>query len=299
MKIGIFVRTFVRPHVVEALDAAASHGFDLVQFNFVSAGVSSHPQHIDPSLLDTLQRELVRRRIRLAAVSGTFNLIHPDPVRRREGLGRFRGLLAACRRLGAPVLTLCTGTRDPDDPWKGHPDNARPEAWRDLRESLAAILPAAEEHRVTLAFEPETANVVDSARKGRQLLDEMKSPRLKVVMDAANLFRPGELFRMRETLDEAFHLLGRDIVMAHSKDVRPGVGPVAAGQGVLDYDHYLNLLRALGPELPLMLHSLAEREVPGAIAFLRTKMNGVKAPAEALSRGRPPAARPQPARAGL
>lgn len=279
MRIGILVKTFVRSSFAEVLDAVASHGVDCIQFNFDCVGLPTLPERLDPTLLDSIRREASQRRIHLAAVSGVFNLIHPDLAQRREGVRRFRTLAAACHRLGAPVVTLCTGTRDPNDLWRSHPDNAKPEAWRDLRASLAELLPVAAEHNLVLAFEPETANVVDSARKGRQLLDEIKSPRLKVVMDGANLFRAGELFRMRETLDEAFHLLGRDIVLAHAKDLRPGGhGHVPAGRGVLDYDHYLALLRATDPSLPIILHSLAERDVPGSVAFLRSKLSGSKTP---------------------
>ena len=280
MKIGIVARTFARASFAETLDAVVSHGLDCIQFNFTCVGLPLLPEHIELSVLDSIRQELARRRIRLAAVSGICNLIHPDPVERRAGLRRFRTLAQACRRLGAPIITLCTGTRDPQDPWRGHPDNARPEAWQDLRASLAVILPLAQEFNLVLAFEPEAANVVDSARKGRQLLDEIRSPRLKVVMDAANLFHPGELSRMREILDEAFHLLGRDIVLAHAKDIRPGGhGHLPAGKGVLDFDHYLDLLRTTDPALPLILHTLEEHEAPGCVAFLRSKLNGEKAPA--------------------
>ena len=37
----------------------------------------------------------------------------------------------------------------------------------------------AAEYDVVMAFEPEVANVVDSARKGRLLLDAMRSPHLE------------------------------------------------------------------------------------------------------------------------
>jgi sugar phosphate isomerase/epimerase len=210
----------------------------------------------------------------MAAVSGTFNMIHPDRSTRRGGLERLRTLAAACGEMGAPVITLCTGTRDPEDMWRRHPDNDRPEAWRDLVASMKAAVRAAEEHGVTLAFEPEVANVVDTAAKGRRLLDEIGSPRLKVVMDAANLFHAGQLPRMREVLDEAFGLLGGDIRLAHAKDLgRDGeAGHEAAGTGLLDYDHYLGLLRACGFDGPLILHGLAEEQVDRSVAFLRSKL---------------------------
>ena len=199
-------------------------------------------------------------------------MIHPDAEKRRDGLRRLGVLASACGRLGTPVITLCTGTRDPLDMWRHHPDNDTPEAWQVLLASVERALEVAEEHGITLAFEPEVNNVVDSAEKGRRLLDEMRSVRLKVVMDAANLFREGALPRSDEVLDKAFELLGKHIVIAHAKDVNNTGELVAAGSGELDYDRYLKHLRGVGYESPLILHGLEELEVEGSVAFLHTKI---------------------------
>ncbi len=128
----------------------------------------------------------------------------------------------------------------------------------------------------TLALEPEIGNVVDSAEKGRRLLDEMRSPRLKVVMDAANLFDAEDparrLSRSEQILDEAFELLGDYIVIVHAKDVRASGEVVAAGKGDLDYGLYLKHLSEAGYGGPLVMHGLAEEEVEGSLAFLRGKL---------------------------
>src|ERR1043166_2276904 len=220
MHLGIFTKIFVRPTLEGALDAVAAHGLRWMQFNFACAGLPNLPdEEIAPALLSNLRQQLDARGLSMAAVSGTFNMAHPDPQQRGEGLRRLPFLAAACRELEVPVITLCTGTRDPQDMWRHHPENSSPEAWRDLTETLSEALTVAAQFGVTLAFEPEVSNVVDSARQGRRLLDEMQSPHLKVVMDAANLFASGKLPRMREVLNEAFQLLGADIVLAHAKDL--------------------------------------------------------------------------------
>lgn len=277
MEIGIFAKTFVRSTLGEALDAVVSHGLRCVQFNLACAGMPSMPERIAGA--GAIRRELAARNISMAAVSGTFNMIHPDRSARREGMERLRTLAAACGEMGAPVITLCTGTRDPENMWRRHPDNDGAEAWRDLIASMKEAVRVADEHGVTLAFEPEVANVIDTAAKGRRLLDEIGSPRLKVVMDAANLFHAGQLPRMREILDEAFGLLGGDILLAHAKDLsRDGeAGHEAAGTGLLDYDYYLARLRASGFRGPLILHGLAEEQVDQSVAFLRAKLEGVPA----------------------
>jgi sugar phosphate isomerase/epimerase len=235
------------------------------------------PERIDSAVCHRIRIAAAARGVTLAAVSGTFNMIHPDPGQRRAALERLRVLAGACKPLGVPVVTLCTGTRDPEDMWRRHPDNDTAAAWRDLLDSMFVAVGVAEEAGVTLAFEPEVANVVDTAAKGRRLLDEVGSPRLKVVMDGANLFRAGDLARMRDVLDEAFALLGKDIVLSHAKDLTHDgeAGHAAAGTGRLDYDHYLALLRSAGYDGPLILHGLSEAQVGASVAFLRGKLAGV------------------------
>jgi sugar phosphate isomerase/epimerase len=274
VEIGIFAKTFVRPSLEETLDAIAAHGIRHVQFNMACTGCPSLPDNIEPALEDRVRVAHEARGISMAAVSGTFNMIHPDPAVRKRGLARLLVLAKAAPRMGTRVVTLCTGTRDPDDMWRRHADNDTNEAWSDLLESMEAALRIAEDEGLTLAVEPEVSNVVDSARKGRALLDTMQSPRLAAVIDGANLFHAGELPRMREILDEAFDLLGDRIVLAHAKDLsRDGeAGHAAAGTGLLDYDHYIACLRRVGYSGPLVLHGLGEPQVPECVAFLRRKL---------------------------
>jgi sugar phosphate isomerase/epimerase len=281
--IGIFAKTFPRPTHEENLDAVRSHGLGVVQYNLACAGLPSLPERIEPRLAQQVGAAAALRGISIAAVSGTFNMIDPIPERRDVGMRRLGQLAGACALLGTKIITLCTGTRDPDDMWRGHPANGRPDAWADLLAAMEQALAIAEEHDLWLAIEPETANVVDSPAKARRLLDELRSLRLKIIIDPANLFHVEDLPRQRAILDAAFDLLGPDMVLAHAKDVRVVGGTVhhvTAGTGVLDYPHYLTLLRHI--PVPLIVHGLAEAEVEGALTFLRGALAAVQreAPAE-------------------
>jgi sugar phosphate isomerase/epimerase/pimeloyl-ACP methyl ester carboxylesterase len=285
MRLGIFAKAFVRPNLADALDAVVACGLDCVQFNFSCVGLPSLPEKIDRGVVSAAACELKRRHLAVAAVSGTFNMIDPDPARRREGLRRLGGIAASCAGLGAPLVALCTGARDPHDMWRAHPQNDSAAAWRDLQVSMREALKIADEHGVCLGVEPETANVVNTAEKARRLLDEMGSPRLKIIMDAANLFRPGQGARMAEILEEAFALLGPDIALAHAKDFRDGaeVAHVAAGRGMLDWPRLLRLLRGAGFDGPLLLHGLAEEEVKTSVAFLRQELKKSEPPPPPVS----------------
>jgi sugar phosphate isomerase/epimerase len=269
MQLGIFAKTFVRPNVEETFKAIAYYGFKAVQFNMSTVGLESLPHKISEEEIREIQQASQKYNIQLSALSGTFNMAHPDINHRQEQLKEFAVLVEVAKRLETPTITLCTGTRDTTSMWKYHPDNNTKEAWRDLCETLEPALTLAQEHSLILAFEPEISNVVSSAKKGRQLLDEMKSPHLKVIMDGANLFTSETLNQQEKVFAEAFELLGDEIVLAHAKDLDEYGEFVAAGKGAMDYDIFIHHLKQLEFTEAIVLHSLSEAEVPGCVDLLK------------------------------
>ena len=263
MHVGLMEGTIRRETLNETLDAIVAHDVHHLQYYVPT----------EPSIAE-VRAALDARQMTIASLSATYNMIDPDVAKRHVGLQRLREIAAQCATMQTSVITICTGTRDPESMWRAHPDNNTPEAWDDLIESMGQALEVAANYEVTLAFEPEVANVVDSAQKARRLLDAMQSPYLKVCMDGANIFHKGELPKMREILDEAFALLGDDIALAHAKDLdRDGeAGHLAAGTGLLDYDQYLRLLKESGYEGAVVLHGLSEAQVPYCTQFLREKI---------------------------
>jgi sugar phosphate isomerase/epimerase len=272
MRLGIFARTFSRPTVEGVFDAVREHQLDCVQFNMACAGLPTLPDDIAPSLAIRIHKASMSRGTEIAAVSGTYNMAHPDPEARQAGLRRLRTLASACHGMGTSVITLCTGTRDPENMWRWHPENASSQAWSDLLSSMEAALGIGEEEQVTPAFEPERANVVSTAAKGHTLLAALQSSRLKVVIDPANLIVPGDVHQMSQVLDEAFDLLGEYIVIAHAKDRGADDTFQTAGGGILDYDQYVRLLRAAAFDGPFILHGLTEGQIDAALQFLRDKL---------------------------
>jgi sugar phosphate isomerase/epimerase len=271
MDLGIFAKTFTRPALPEILDAVVAAGLGTIQFNMaLTTAGASLPDEIPLALAAQVRDEVAHHGLKMAAVSGTYNMAHPDATVRAAGSRRLDVLIAAAPTMGTRVVTLCTGSRCVEDMWRGHPDNASAEAWSDMRSSVEAAIGAAETHDVTLGFEPEHNNIVSDAATGRRLLDELGSPpQLKVVIDPANLFTGGDLDRQADTLNAAFDLLGDDLVLAHAKDVTADGAVVAAGHGALDYDRYLSLLHFAPREIPLIMHGLTEADVPACRSFIK------------------------------
>ncbi len=274
MDLGIFAKTFEKPTLEATLDAVAAHGLGIVQFNLSCVGLPTLPDSIPPELLDRIARVLADRGLKMAAVSGTFNLIHPDASLVDDGLRRLDVLAANCKRLGTSIITLCTGSRDATDMWRWHPDNNSETAWAAIVEGMRRALEIAQRHDVVLAVEPEGGNVVSDSRKARRLLDHFRSDRLRIVIDPANLEADTPENPAGRVLDEAFEQLGPEIVLAHAKErgADGSSGHLAIGSGIVDFPVYLRLLRRFAPKAPLILHGLDESQVEPSVGRLRAML---------------------------
>lgn len=266
--LGIFAKTYEREDVGAVLRAVRADGFAAVQFNLVSAGLPTLPDRVPPDLPARLRTALRQEGLRPAALSGTYNLIDPDPAARRQSRDRLLALIAAAPTLGFDLVTLCTGTRDPHGMWTAHPDNKTRGAWSELRAELDVLLTAAEEAGVTLGIEPEFANVVATPSDAARLIAETGTPHLCVVLDPANLEERPTRRTSRAAIDRAMDDVGAHLGLAHAKDRAPDGSERPAGQGAVDFPHYLVALRQAGYAGTLVMHGLSEAAVSEARAHL-------------------------------
>lgn len=267
--IGIFAKTFERDSLSGILQAVKLEGFDLIQFNMSCVGLPSLPDHIPEPIRLHLQQTLAASDLKMAGLSATFNMGHPDPKVRQVGLASLEVLAEAAPLLGTDLLSLCTGSRHPTDKWAFHPDNASSAAWLDMCQTMEKALVIAEQHNLFLGIEPELGNIVSNAPKAQQLLSEMKSDRLKVILDPANLFEEASIAQVKYLIDEAIDLLAPAIAMTHAKD-RDGVGGfVAPGKGMIPFDYFVVRLAEAGITAPMVAHGFGEEEVSAVADFLR------------------------------
>ena len=278
MRLGVFAKTFEGSEPGMVFHAAAKAGFTAVQYNMACSGLSPMPDSVPAGVAAAIRSAAQADKVEIVAVSGTYNMIHPDPAIRQLGHARLEVLAAAAPLLPTRLITLCTGTRDPESQWRAHSANGAPEAWTDLRASMETAVRIADRHDVDLGIEPELANVVNSAEKAERLIKEIGSPRLKVVLDPANLFETESMDGQRRIVSNAIDLLAGRIVMVHAKDRTSAGGFTAAGNGVLDYPFFLSRLKAAGFDGPLVTHGLAASEAPAVAEFLRSKFDeaGIK-----------------------
>jgi sugar phosphate isomerase/epimerase len=272
MQLGIFAKTFDGKTAGVVLSQVKAAGFDVAQYNLACSGLSSMPDGIGDDVLEDVRRAVAKSGVTLNALSATYNMIHPNIVEREKGHVRLAIIAKAARELGIPMITLCTGSRDAEDQWRHHPENAGTEAWREMITSMHIAIDIADRFNVDLGIEPELANVVSSAQQAKRLIEECKSPRVKIILDAANLFETETLDNQRRIVAEAVDLLAPYIGMAHAKDRNAKGEFVTAGTGLLDYPHFIRTLKNAGFNGPLVTHGLSAVEAPSVAKFLRQQL---------------------------
>lgn len=142
---------------------------------------------------------------------------------------------------------------------------------------MERLLALADQYDLTLGVETEASNVVNTPERARLLLDTLKSRRLKIIFDPANLFHPGTACaeKAADIVEHAFDLLKEDIVLTHAKDIRAGEGIAftSAGRGIVPFRRFLELLDSIGYAGPVVAHGIHdEAEFPFSTAFLNGLM---------------------------
>jgi sugar phosphate isomerase/epimerase len=276
MRLGIFAKTFPGEEPLPVLKAARDAGFASVQYNFACSGIGALPESVPQHVVQAIQSATAESGMAIAAVSATYNMIHPNLVAREKGRRSFRAIAAVAHDIGCDLLTVCTGSRDAEDQWRAHPDNDSNGAWDDLLTETDHLLAIADEFDVRIGVEPELANVISSARKARQFLDRMKNKRIGIVLDPANLFETEGAAEREKIINDAVGLLKNEIVMAHAKDRRADGSFAAAGNGVISFASFISSLQVSGFQGDLITHGLSAAEAKGVNAFLTNTLQQMR-----------------------
>lgn len=271
-QIGAFARIFPRSSVEDIADAFVKNSLVQVQLNLSALGFPTIPdgaglEHIN---LAGVRSVFEDRDLSLWGISATYNCAHPDRAVREASTVQATQFIRAMADSGAVAATLCTGSRDPRNMWRRHPDNWTESAWRDMRQSLESLLGAAEEADIRLAVEPEPGNIVSDAAKALRLIRELggDASRIGFILDPANLVADYDQQQHETVLREAFDQLGHKTICVHAKDTVPWAETLE-GRGVIDYDVVISLRSGLPVQVPLIIQDATEEQIPKVSQKLR------------------------------
>lgn len=265
MSIRPTIGAFARIWQGEALDSLPGKMLDAdvvtCQWNFRTLGRPAIDPSVSPAECAAIRQTFARGRVGIWGLSCTYNIADPNPQRREDMTVKALRQIRIAPHLGAQVVTLCTGTKDPDDMWRWHPDNATTAAWDDAMTILTRLAEQAAESGVLLGIEPERGNIVaDVDAAVRMLAFFGPSAPFVIVLDAANLVSVPQLPYQEKILTDAFQRLGRRTAALHAKDVVES-GYSAAGMGGLDYGLIARLHQQYTPTVPVIIQDARSDDV--------------------------------------
>jgi len=272
-ELGVFARCFPVQRAADLARTVAQHGFTTVQLNLSALGLPTIPDEASLARIDlaAIARDFHDEGLALWGLSASYNMVHPEPGRAAEQTRRAARLVRRAAELGVRAVTLCTGSRDPENMWRAHPDNTSAAAWSELLANLGPLLDAADEADVLLAVEPEPGNVIADTAAALRLVAELgeRARRIGFVLDPANLVGDSPPEEFASILHDAFDRLGEAAICVHAKDVVSWDARLAGGSG-LD----LGLVRALHAALPHPVPVIIQDADPQNIRAVKNLVQG-------------------------
>jgi sugar phosphate isomerase/epimerase len=195
------------------------------------------------------------------------NLIHPDAAERRANLDYFAAMMDVGGHIGVSTFITEAGHhRDPKEPEPRLAHHFQDEVWPQMIATARQLAVIAEQHRATVLLEGFYRGFLASAKRLRLFLEEVNSPRIRALLDPANLIEVNDL-------EEMFQQLGPWIDCLHAKDRKIHVERgVPAGQGSLDYGKFVTLVARHTPAAPLILEYVGPDDYRAALDHLRATL---------------------------
>lgn len=198
------------------------------------------------------------------------NLMHPDEGERRANLAYFHAMLEIGDHMGVRTFITEAGHYQ-------HPTEAEPRVplhfqepvWPQMIATARELAAMAAEFHAKILMEPFYRGFFASAKRTRLFLEEVHSPFVRALLDAANLIEVNDL-------EEMFAQLAPWIDCIHAKDRKLHIDRgVPAGQGDLDYKKFVALAAKHAPHAPLILEYVGSTDYRAALEHLRGAMRAV------------------------
>jgi sugar phosphate isomerase/epimerase len=201
------------------------------------------------------------------------NLIHPDEAEVAANLAYFEAMMEIGGHMGVRTFINEAGHfHDPKAPAPSVPLEFQDQVWTRMVATGKKLAEMASRHEANVLMEPYFQGFLASAKRLRLFIEEVGSPRVRVLLDPANLIELNDL-------DEMFQQLTPWIDCLHAKDRKLHTQRgVAAGKGDIDYARFVTLAAKQTPAAPLILEYVGAKDYLEARAHLLNAMQAAGIP---------------------
>lgn len=268
--LGARAHDYGRGEPAELFQKLAADAWECTQLAFrkAVAGVKTYAD-VTPRLIAETHDAAEQTRLRVAVLGTYVELGAMEEDRRLAAVRDFISQIPVCRVLSVPCIASETTPIE-----KQPPGTTYNEAQKQLLKSLDAILPEAERAGVTVALEPVCHHALNTPEAARMVLDTMRSDRLKLLFDPANLLSREWEARQDVLFGRAMELWGDQIMAVHFKGVRfsgPERSSCAPEQSAVDYRAAFRAMSGLPQaELPVLREEAVPAKAAADQAFMRS-----------------------------
>lgn len=218
---------------------------------------------------------LKNRDIVIAEVGAWCNPLAADRKEAEKNIAYMTERLFLAEEIGAKTCVNVVGSAG-EATWFGpHFNNYSADFFALAVETARRILDAVHPRRTTLSFEIMPYCFLDGPEEYLRLLKAIDRKGTAVHFDPCNCVNSPRLYyHMREFLENAFRLLGPQMISLHCKDIRLKPEPVTVmfeevpiGQGNMDYVTLLQHANLLADDTPMMLEHLEGENAYDAAAL--------------------------------
>ena len=207
--------------------------------------------------------------VSLHSIGVYTNLIHPDEAELKANLAYFEDMFKVGRQMGIDKFITEAGHHESEGPEPRVATYLLGETWVRMVAVFKQLAAIADGYGATVLVEPYFGSFFASAKRARVFLEEVDSPRIRALLDPANLLELNDL-------EEMFDQLTPWIDCIHAKDRKLHTERgVAAGLGDIDYPKFVTLAAERTPAAPLILEYVGAKDYQQALAHLRKNMKKV------------------------
>lgn len=254
-------------------ETARAEGFSCVHLAFskVIRGASFDDCALTEGLALYTKRVLAQNGLDAAVLGCYLNLAHPDPAALKDIQSRYYGHLRIAALLGAGVVGTETGAPNPE--YRTDANTHGRLALETFIRNLAPVVERAEHWGVAVAIEPVWKHIVYDADRALAVLNAIRSPNLRIILDPVNLLYDGNADQREQVIGEAMDKLADHIAVVHLKDfVRAGreLNACATGTGEMDYTAILRFMKARKPYIQATLENTSNDNAETVREFIES-----------------------------
>lgn len=250
-------------------------GFKYIQFapRVSLQKTTQDGNNVSFGLANKVKWQLAKYGIQISVLGCYVNIIHPDQTERTQALALFKQYLARVKTFGGVLVGTETGSVDPQ--FNLTPANYEPEIVDLAIAQIKEMATEAEKLGSLIGIEPGVNHPLHDLATTQQMLTEVASPNVKIILDAANLVTPDNT-DITSIIKQSLAIFGDQIYAFHLKDFQMKAGRVQVvpvGEGLADLQGAIQLIQQKQPDAYVILDETPQENFERSIERVKQMIN--------------------------